>query len=320
MLFRSTESDGKYRVYLDNYYENNNLGATINYQIQRGDVVRFLWQTPKGIYYGMDMTDSANGDIFYYTDYIELEVLDYDPGEAGGRQSIYVSRMNKNLISKNNKFYSILVEIYRPQPAIIDNDVFVSPWRDITRSFNILNPHTTTRVHDVESVALTFVIYKFLSGTRDYIDVVGNIPLESGTTIKINNWTGSSEGNDVYAIVSSYVYPSSVNKIRTTKYFLENVYYENTGDTFDYLTAPYSSNQFQVTYYTGSASIYGIPQEYGGNPAQVYPRYGDVFMRQRIYGTGVSINSLQLEEGARDRKSTRLNSSHSQQSRMPSSA
>ena len=294
----TTESDGKYRVYLDNYYENNNLGATINYQIQRGDVVRFLWQTPKGIYYGMDMTDNVEGDILYYTDYIELEVLDYDPGEAGGRQSIYVSRINKNLISRNNKFYSILVEIYRPQPAVIDNDVFVSPWRDITRSFNILNPHKFNRTHDVESVALTFAVYKFSSGTRDYIDVVGNIPLESGTTIKINNWTDSAAGNDIYAVVSSYVYPSSVGKTQTTKYFLENIYYESTDETLDYLTPPASSFPNQVTYYSGSASIYGIPQEYGGNPAQVYPQYGDVFMRQRIYGTGVNENSLQIEEGA----------------------
>ena len=294
----TTESDGKYRVYLDNYYENNNLGATINYQIQRGDVVRFLWQTPKGIYYGMDMTNNVNGDILYYTDYIELEVLDYDPGEAGGRQSIYVSRINKNLISRNNKFYSILVEIYRPQPAVIDNDVFVSPWRDITRSFNILNPHKFNRTHDVESVALTFAVYNFLSGTRDYIDVLGNIPLESGTTIKINNWTGSAAGNDIYAVVSSYVYPSDVNKIKTTKYFLENIYYESTDETLDYLTPPVSSFPNQVTYYSGSASIYGIPQEYEGNPAQVYPQYGDVFMRQRIYGTGVNKNSLQIQEGA----------------------
>lgn len=295
----TTESDGKFRVYLDNYYENNNLGATINYQIKRGDVVRFLWRTPKGIYYGMDMTDNINGDIFYYTNYIELEVLDYDPGEAGGRQSIYVSRMNKSLISSTNKFYSILVEIYRPQPAVMDNDVFVSPWRDITPSFNVLNPHLENRIHDVESIPVRFSSkFTSASATQNYIDVSGNASIAIGTTIKINNWTGSAVNNDVFAVVTSTSYPEDLSGITTTRLYLENIFYENTGDTLNYLVAPYNWSSTNIAASRGLIPVYGVPQEYQGNPAEINPQYGDVFMRQRIYGTGVSISSLQLEEGA----------------------
>jgi hypothetical protein len=295
----TTESDGKFRVYLDNYYENNNLGATINYQIKRGDVVRFLWKTPKGIYYGMDMTDNISGDILYYTDYIELEVLDYDPGEAGGRQSIYVSRMNKSLISSTNKFYSILIEIYRPQPAVMDNDVFVSPWRDITPSFNVLNPHLENRIHDVESIPVRFSSkFTSASATQNYIDVPGNASIAIGTTIKINNWTGATVNNDVFAVVTSTSYPENLSGITTTRLYLENIFYENTGDTLNYLVAPYNWSSTNIAGSRGLIPVYGVPQEYQGNPAEINPQYGDVFMRQRIYGTGVSISSLQLEEGA----------------------
>lgn len=295
----TTESDGKFRVYLDNYYENNNLGATINYQIKRGDVVRFLWRTPKGIYYGMDMTDNISGDILYYTNYIELEVLDYDPGEAGGRQSIYVSRMNKSLISSTNKFYSILIEIYRPQPAVMDNDVFVSPWRDITPSFNVLNPHLENRIHDVESIPVRFSSkFTSASATQNYIDVPGNASIAIGTTIKINNWTGTTVNNDVFAVVTSTSYPENLSGITTTRLYLENIFYENTGDTLNYLVAPYNWSSTNIAGSRGLIPVYGVPQEYQGNPAEINPQYGDVFMRQRIYGTGVSISSLQLEEGA----------------------
>lgn len=300
----TTESDGKFRVYLDNYYENNNLGATINYQIKRGDIVRFLWKTPKGIYYGMDMTDNKTGDILYYTDYIELEVLDYDPGEAGGRQSIYVSRMNKSLISSTNKFYSILIEIYRPQPAVMDNDVFVSPWRDITQSFDVGNPHLDSRYHIVPSLITKFLCTGFTGQEqRNYIHTPINTTIEVGSRIKIFGWTGTGANHDVYITVTSTEYPNTEIQGGTyTKIYFDEVFYENTQQTLTYLTAPYYSEAPRpgaVVQKDGNITTYGFSQELNPkSPAEITPHYGDVFMRQRIYGTGVSINSLQLEEGA----------------------
>jgi hypothetical protein len=98
--------DGSFRFSLQDAYSIINKGATINHQIQKGDIVRFLQN-------GVGDSESP-APLNYIRNYFECEVLNFEiSGGEGGTMAIYVQRFDLSLIGWNSE-RGIHVEIYTP--------------------------------------------------------------------------------------------------------------------------------------------------------------------------------------------------------------
>jgi len=134
-----TANYNRYKIYIDNYYEKQNIGASIRHEIKIGDKLRFIRK------------NAYNNE---YTPYLELDIVDIDPsGGNNGRMIVFTNLFNIGLIEPSpeqsaNEVFGQLLEIYTPRPSVDDTgNVFVSTWKDVTESIQINNPHTVDRAH-----------------------------------------------------------------------------------------------------------------------------------------------------------------------------
>lgn len=131
-------ANSRYKIYIDNYYVNNNRGATIRHEIKAGDKLRFK---------------RSNWYYLQYLPYVELDILEV--GVEAGRTVVYTNLFQADIISigvdfvsSNNQLFGQEIEIYTPRPSVDDTgNVFVSTWKDITEAIQIIYPHTEDRSH-----------------------------------------------------------------------------------------------------------------------------------------------------------------------------
>lgn len=262
-----TETNTRYFIDLDNYYTTENQGATINHQIQVGDIVRFIRKR---------LLNEADPDPSeYVSDYFELEVLDYESaGGIDGRQRIYVESFNLGLIDPDT-WKGQLVEIYTPRPSLnTDGTLFVSEWRDVTPAINISNAHTKDRSHDV--IRFNGVADLFFDGTQN-VYLHGNWSFYVGATVSVSDNSFSPPFVQSGTIISAD-YIAGENPLT------------NIGTTLIQIDGGWT----QVGYVSSNQAlfelIYGTDQEVvdGSNvtSAILNFNYGDVYVRQRDYQTG----------------------------------
>jgi hypothetical protein len=126
--------DGTFKLSLQDFYQINNKGATINHQPQKGDRVRFMC---------VGVGDASPPTrVNYITNYFETEVLSVELGTGVGNTiAIFVQRFDLGLIDWNNK-KGIQVEIYTPS---IDSDV--ESIYEIGEEYEVRNPYMDDRGH-----------------------------------------------------------------------------------------------------------------------------------------------------------------------------
>ena len=140
-------SNGRIKINLEDRYEPSFRGANINYQIQAGDVLRFVRRS-----------NNAQFDLNYIGEYCDnaQELVVYEYGAASDTSGEYIVVDNvgidtilnptTGLQPSGTSGYSVggnaIVEIYRSQ-ASLDTD----PWYEIGVFYNVINPHTDIRRH-----------------------------------------------------------------------------------------------------------------------------------------------------------------------------
>jgi hypothetical protein len=258
---RIDSNNNRYKIYIDNYYVNNNKGATIRHEIKVGDKLRFK---------------RSNWYYLQYLPYIELDITGVEVDATyNGRTVVYTNLFDKNIISIGVDFVSSLnqlfgqeIEIYTPRPSIDDTgNIFISNWKDITESIQIKNPHTEDRSHGSPVQYYLQWSSNFFSGNYFYIS--GDQSQLSGTSWP-NSTTYYADGTvfQEATVVNSASYDSLEN---ITRIELTTV---SPDPTISYITL---NGQDQVV----SALTSTTPAYYPIN-------YGDVYLRQRnnYSGTG----------------------------------
>jgi hypothetical protein len=249
----------RYKIQIDNYYENQNLGATIRHQIQIGDKLRFIRRR--------NLT---------YLPYLELDIIDYDPvGGNNGRAVVYTNLFDTTLIdndtaSVSDELFGQLVEIYTPRPSIDDTgSIFISAWKDVTPSINIRSPHTENRAHNVPPLYYIYVletspgVYRF-AANGDYSFLIGQTfgytrYNDDGTTFSANT------------VVINAVYSTVLNVTTFT------------------LTFPALPSIYYITFDTNATSIRQVVTALNSTTAALFTiNYGDVYLKRRDYANGVS--------------------------------
>jgi hypothetical protein len=258
----------RYAIQIDNYYENQNIGATIRHEIKIGDKIRFIRR-------------NATGPD--YLPYLELDIVDYLPvsGE-NSRPIVYTNIFDTNLIEPDiatsaGQLFGQLIEIYTPRPSVDDTgSIFVSTWKDITPSMRIQNAHTIDRSHDVLPLYLDnfqpfIAVIQDDSPTPD-VFVAGDQTRVIGNTyvIRIN-----IVGNPPYTIsttVTSGSYDPTTNRTRLVIPGVPNLpgFVQFLSESGPYSTQDQIVNDLNST-----------------QPAQFSIPYGDVYVKQRDYQTGL---------------------------------
>jgi hypothetical protein len=127
----SSEYSGRVKISLEKYYRENYDGATYHHTIQKGDRVRLIRAAHPVSF----------GHSTYVREIIDLTVLRYE--ESGGEQeseAIYVTFFDWEEIVRLNEAF--MIEISRGS-----TDESGSVWEEVGETFNVVNPHTATRVH-----------------------------------------------------------------------------------------------------------------------------------------------------------------------------
>jgi hypothetical protein len=145
--------DGEmWKISIDNFYPQTFEGATINHQIQKGDIVRFLRYRVDEV---VDPPKNA-----YVVDYFETQVLRYSENQGTNGyygtmpQAIWVDKFDVGLIGMDASLIcGQVVEIYTPRPTMDEGGLFLSKWRAITPKIEIGNPHLPTRYHESPNAA-----------------------------------------------------------------------------------------------------------------------------------------------------------------------
>ena len=218
------QTDNRYKVEIDNYYQTRNAGAQIQHQIQKGDRVRFIRRRP-----GNNAIDAGYVD---YLPYLELEVLEYVPGGGSAdngfpnRDVIYVSLFNPTAIENDftlsqGNLFGQLIEIYTPRPFVDSNgELFINTWQDVTEAIPILNPHTDERVHGIN-----YNDYQIYYATPPGGAPGSYSPYISGDVsglvvgFGVEGWQGQFYDNNVFTgensfTISSAVYEPAFNRTR----------------------------------------------------------------------------------------------------------
>lgn len=268
-------TNNRYKIELDNYYQRKNFGANIAHQIQKGDRVRFIRQRPEG--------DSVDMTTFEYLPYIELEVLDYDP--VGGsisndvpRQVIYVtlfdtSAIEDNFTLSNGNLFGQLIEVYTPKPVVDDNgSLFVSTFKDVYGPIDIINPHTDDRAHGISYQYYVNIDRSDPLNPFFYINNDVTSLLYSGWTANVYNPVGTFI--ETQNVIVSYVKYNALQNWTEVQFTVLG----SIGPTFGYATL---TRDIQQEYVDGSMT----------NPGTVFLDYGDVYLRSRNYGTGLGLDS-----------------------------
>lgn len=262
----------RYRIEIDNYYENENIGATIKHEIKIGDKLRFI---------------RRNASSFDYLPYLELDIVDYDPvGGANTRQVVYTNIFDTNIIEPDiaasaGQLFGQLIEIYTPRPSIDDTgSVFISTWKDITLAMPIQYAHTENRSHDVLSLYLDnfqpFLASIIASTPGPDAIVSGDYTNLLGNTYSIMIYTS---GNDPYSISSTVTFASYDPVSNTTRIQMPGI--PNLGGFIRFLSeaGPYSTQDQIVNSLVST------------QPAQFAIPYGDIYVKQRNYQTGLDANA-----------------------------
>lgn len=256
IILDSTNS--RYKIVIDNWYENQNKGAKIRHEIKVGDKLRF-----------------KRSNLYYlqYLPYLELDIVGVDVGAGNnGRTIVYTNLFDRSLASVGDEYpasgnlsFGQEIEIYTPRPSIDDTgNIFVSTWKDVTESIPIINPHTENRSHG--SPVQYYIQWSPNVFNGNYFYITGDQSGLAGTTwpITIHNADGSTD-NDV-TFVNGATYDSLEN---ATRLDLSAV---GTDPTIVYITF---NSQDQVV-----NSLVNI------TPASYMINYGDVYLRQRNNLTG----------------------------------
>lgn len=254
----------RYKIIIDNYYETQNIGASIRHEIKVGDKLRFIRRRADA--------PGSNASQIAYLPYLELDIVDYDPaGGPGGRQVVFTNLFDVNLIENGfdlteDQLFGMLIEIYTPRNSVdTTGNIFVSQWQDVTSAIPIINPHSNYRAHDAparyylsieETSPGTFVF--FIAGDSSSINgqsfpyVIYNI---DGTTFSSNT------------VVTNAVYRARDNATQVS------------------LTFAATGAMAYVVLRSGSAQV--VDNNVSLSAANFSIGYGDVYVRQRDYRTGL---------------------------------
>jgi hypothetical protein len=262
-------TNNRYIIYIDNYYENQNLGATIKHEIKIGDKLRFVRESLFGV-----------GAL--YLRYLELDIIDIDTTGTDGRTAVYTNLFDINLVEpdppeSSGFVFGQMIEIYTPRPSTDDTgNIFISLWKDVTDAISIRNPHTEDRSHNAPPLYYLYPIEIFAPGTYRFTmsgDHTSLILETFNYTIFNNDGTTTTGITDV---VSATYFPSTNLTV-----FLSLV-----GIT------PTASMIYMV--FNGSAAL-GYQRQVVNDltsfaPAVFTINYGDVYIRKRNWNTGLGGN------------------------------
>lgn len=266
-IFLDTVTNNRYVIDLDEYYTNQNVGATIQHEIKVGDKVRFIRRRPGG----------PGPTSIQYLPYLELDVIGYDPtGGIDQRKRVYVNIFDTTLIDDDTAavggfLFGQLLEIYTPRPSVDDTgNVFVSTWKDVSEAIEIRNPHTEDRAHG--SPPLFYV--NIIGGGPYSFYIQGDTSFLEGNTYSITIYNYDGTTTSVSSAVTSANYDQEFNITRLTFAFAATssmAYITLDSDPFAAET-----NEYQISNDLISSS-----------PASFNLGYGDVYVRQRNYQTGL---------------------------------
>ncbi|MFY7730196.1 MAG: hypothetical protein ACOVRN_11820, partial [Flavobacterium sp.] len=264
-----TDTNNRYKIYLDRYYTTQNLGASIAHEIKVGDKVRFIRRRPAGGVY------DASG--VPYLPYLELDIIDYNPVDGtSGRQVIYTNLFDITLIENDagavdDQVFGQFLEIYTPRPSVDDTgSLFVSTWKDVSEAIDIRNPHTEDRAHGAPPLYYVYIFgdgpYRFAMN-GDYSFLQGNF-----YSITIHNLDGTTTAVSSSVTVASY----DQNENQTNLIFAFSATSSMAYVTID--TDPFAAetNEYQISNDLISS-----------RSATFSLNYGDVYVRQRNYQTGL---------------------------------
>jgi len=265
-------TNNRYRIEIDNYYENENIGATIKHEIKIGDKLRFI---------------RRNAQNPNYLPYLELDIVDYDPtGGAASRKVVYTNIFDTNIIepdivSSAGQLFGQLIEIYTPKPSVDDTgSIFVSTWKDITFSMPIRNAHTENRSHNVLPLYLDnfqpFYASIIVSTPTPDAIVYGDYSNLAGNTYSITIYT---LGNPPFSISSTVTTASYDPGSNTTRLVIPGV--PNLTGFIQFISeaGPFSTQDQIVNALVST------------QPAQFSIPYGDVYVKLRNYLTGLDASS-----------------------------
>ena len=261
-------TNNRYIIYIDNYYENKNLGATIKHEIRVGDKLRFVRQ---GLF----------GTGAVYLPYLEIDIVDVDTSGTDGRVAVYTNLFDISLVepdppSTSGFVFGSMVEIYTPRPSVDDTgNIFLSTWNDVTSSIDIIDPHTENRSHGAPPLYYLYVAAPFYYIGGDYSFLNGNT-----YDITIYNLDGTT--SSVGTSITSTFYDQDLNITRITLGIASNVNMAYVTLDTDPFAAPGQTNEQQNV-----SALVSL------TPATFQINYGDVYVRKRNWNTGLGASNEQ---------------------------
>lgn len=257
-------ADGEmFKISIDNFYPQTFEGATINHQIQKGDIVRFLRYRVDGV---VNPPKPA-----YLGDYFETQVLKYSDNQGTNGyygtmpQAIWVDKFDVGLIEMDATLIcGQVIEIYTPRPTMDEGGLFLSKWRSISEKIPIGDAHLPTRYHTSPDNITGTCIQANISDT--FVIVEGSISFPSaivGKDILLDSGTFGT-----YTIVSS-TYDSITNQTTINL----------TGSIVGGVPTPlpFSISFNQIV--SGGIST---------TAATIFSDWGNVYLRQRLLGSSFS--------------------------------
>jgi hypothetical protein len=252
-------TNNRYIIYIDNYYENQNLGATIKHEIKVGDKLRFV-------------RESLFGAGAVYLNYLEVDIIDVDTTGTDGRTAVYTNLFDINLVepdppSTSGFVFGQMVEIYTPRPAIDDTgSIFISAWRDVTDDIEILNPHTEDRAHNAPDC--DYIAY--VQGVIPYFYIPGDNSNINGQTFFVTVYYDDNTTDE---------FPGQVV---TAEYSI--------GSNLTRIEIPALAADARI-WYMCLRELSSVPQVVSGlnstTAANFGIAYGDVYIRKRNWNTGL---------------------------------
>jgi len=250
-------TNNRYIIYIDNYYENQNLGASIKHEIKIGDKLRFVRE---GLY----------GVGALYLNYLELDIIDVDTTGTDGRIAVYTNLFDLNLVEPDPPIgivFGQMVEIYTPRPSVDSTgSIFVSTWKDVTDAIDIVNPHTENRSHNAPDC--NYVAY--VQGTIPYFYIAGDSSNINGETFFVTVYYDNNTIDEFPAEIITAQYIPTLNLTRI----------EIPAVTAD-----------ERIWYVCLRELSAVPQVVTGlvstTAATFGINYGDVYIRKRNWNSGL---------------------------------
>jgi len=282
----SSDGGGRYKIEIDNWYPTFVKGASIQHQIKVGDRVRFIRRQPS-------LTPGDAEDVDYLNTYVEVEVLEYVPASGSSgfsagsspddpqRDVIYTTTFDPASVQTGiGNLWGQLIEIYTPTPKVDDNgELFIGVWQDVTEALPVLEAHTEFRVHGIN-----YNEYEIYAAVAPF-----------GGPLNYQWYINGDVTWDVLGYgVEGWRFQSFTNNVLTAEDALSitGATYENAGNRTR-LTIP------DVGPATPGVRIFitrdriqewdTVNNELLLN-AIVRPSYGDVYVKQRPYGTGYDVS------------------------------